>query len=256
MSGRAPCIRTLVTKEVRDKITNAIEGLPLHQKTLLQLQDTLKRNDALAIPLLRDVVSYETTGKSKFLESIIYRLYFQWLNEVPSHLKPLLNQYEHLKSNWPIERHIKFKNAEPEAISLRNAWMRNKATAVDLSTSDGVIKPILNHFRYLRVNEDRLCKKKVGLPILEVPLNVFGTEIPECRVNNLLKKRIAHVKKSLLEDNPMLSPKLEDTLHSIINDSKNTRALKRVYLRSCSRAYTGESNPKDSSNITFHIIDW
>lgn len=233
-----------------------LQNLPLHPNTIRLIEariigDSTKQK--YVTPLYRLIYQYETsrtvTAKNKTIERIIYETYFHWLNEIPAHLQSFQKRSDEIYRNWPVEKDFTLKqnaNMSP----LREAWIKNKAEAIPMTLEYMVsrnpdcpvmlFEPIFEQFHYLMCHPElhhRKIRKSSRIPLLLVPMNVLGQDIPDSRIRNLLKGKINDVYNLLAIDNPVLSTDVAVQLLSILNKDHATTTIDSTIQRHIIRRY-------------------
>lgn len=246
----------------------ALEKLPLDIRTLELLEKKLLKK---SLPGFQELAQqYTADGSSKSLESIVHLTYFHWCNEDAPHIKKFREHYAELRDHWPYEFHRSILSMDtPKTQSIRFLWSSNSSKVLSKMSyekyaHDTEERPsrltelqrtvqfheVFQHFLFLK-SRPHLCKTRKGLavPIVEIPMKPLGQNIPEVRVRNLFKRKIAYVWKVLALDSPALSRQNELSLAEIIDspqlpeDVSSKRELKRLYQRACRGAYTIEQHP-------------
>ncbi|SCV04379.1 LAMI_0H15654g1_1 [Lachancea mirantina] len=255
------------------RLSRAIEKLPLDIRT----NELLMRVASAQKPLRLEhmIAQFESTREPKQLENIIHELYFRWNNELPEHLKRFRRFYAELRDHWPYERHrALLAMSNPRETSVRYLWVNKSSVALEnlqlerhgwalqaqpycLSNLGRslVMHEIFHHCLFLK-RSPRLCKnrKEVPIPIVEIPLNPLGHDIPDVRIRNLFRRKVAETFRLLAEENPPLSDECEKALRKIIEcpqpaNGASSRQLRRLYQRSCRGAYTVHRDPQVGLNF-------
>ncbi|CCD23236.1 Gep5p NDAI_0B02010 [Naumovozyma dairenensis CBS 421] len=268
----------LLNSKLTKTLLSSLQNLPLHSNTLAQLERkcltrNIKATKSFKIPLLTLINSYEkaqASGQSKLsnktLESIIYHTYFEWTNDLASHLKPFQRQYSTLLTFWPHIYHSKIDSKKNSIILTWNKSSNSKNMLRELLSHlnytqslvpqkkdfQVIFKKIYQHYIFLSLNPS-LCSngKRLPSPIVEIPMNAMGYDIPKKRINNLLRSKIARTWNYLAITNPILNLENEAQLDEIINGSSaiKSRQLRKLYRRACSNSYVIKN--EDDNNIEF-----
>ncbi|CEP63264.1 Gep5p LALA0_S07e06172g [Lachancea lanzarotensis] len=252
-----------------------LESLPIDVRTIGLLAGKL-RSSTRSQELTSLLQRYELTKETKTLENIIHFTYFRCENNpLPPHLCLFRKHYVELRNHWPHERHRSILSMEnPKSQSLRFLWTNDNPRALtamryelhrwgssqtaeeqhesslpELQRSV-LFHEIFQHYMFLKKNPN-LCKnrKSVAIPIVEIPMKPLGQTIPDSRIRNMFKRRVAHVWNVLALENPALSPSQEALLTEIVNDPlpsaavANRRSLQRMYRRACKGAYVIRPHP-------------
>ncbi|CUS25057.1 LAQU0S25e00914g1_1 [Lachancea quebecensis] len=246
----------------------ALEKLPLDIRTLELLERKLTKKSLPGFPELAQ--QFAADGNLKSLESIVHLTYFHWCNEAAPHIKKFREHYVELRDHWPYEFHRSILSMDsPKSQSIRFLWSSNSPKVLSKMSyerymgraEEGPRKltelqrtvqfhEIFQHFLFLK-SKPYLCKTRKGLaiPIVEIPMKPLGQNIPEVRVRNLFKRKIAYVWRILALDNPALSIPNERSLTEIIDSPRlpggasSGRELRRLYQRACRGAYTINQHP-------------
>ncbi|SCV00281.1 LAME_0G08702g1_1 [Lachancea meyersii CBS 8951] len=244
---------------------DVLKALPLDVRTLKTLSEKL-RSSSKPEELVSLLRQYELTRDTKTLENIIHRTYFQWSSTLPPHLHSFRKHYVELRNHWPYECHRSILFMEsPKSQSLRFMWSNDSPRALTTmhynlhswaSHEEQQPAPLANlqrtvlfhelfqHYMFLKRNP-HLCKnrKTLAIPIVEIPMKPLGQTIPDSRIRNLFKRKVAYVWKVLAQENPPLSTSQEQCLAEIVDSPlpsstvESRRSLQRMYRRACKGAY-------------------
>ncbi|SCU90322.1 LADA_0F03268g1_1 [Lachancea dasiensis] len=260
------------------KCTRYLKSLPLDARTVDLLSRKVTEGAILGLPEL--LHRYQVYEDSKTLETIIHKTYFQWTNDLPSHIVEFRKNYGELRDHWPREFHRSLLSMEsPKVGSLRHLWNNCNPKVLErmefskhrwarepgsATLTDGQrnahFRDIFLHYMFLK-QSPHLCKnrKAVAAPVVEIPMKPLGHDIAETRIRNLLKRKVAYVWKVLAVDNPPLSLGNEKLLQQIIEDPSpftgcvtSKRSLQRMYRRACKGAYVVKE-PSNSRDLQFEV---
>ncbi|CCK71263.1 Gep5p KNAG_0G02060 [Huiozyma naganishii CBS 8797] len=273
---------------VRTGLLRELRSLPLHSLTLARLSRHVAATKS--IPRLKhvaetlqnfhDVPSTKKHTQYKILTTLLLQLYCQWdnsfsrLSHLPPHLAPFEQDFPGLVRIWPRESHLSLKQSTKGHATLKHAWVTNNKHALQMSfdaaaanpTSGnielrGSLRQILSHYQLLYNNMRMFGKIKLQVPVAEIPLNVFGEEIPACRTANLLQRKVGYVKRVLIEELPALyNTECIAELTAIIagdgpaarSGNYSPRQLRRLYRRAFAGCYTLASTAQEGQNGGVH----
>ncbi|SMN21653.1 similar to Saccharomyces cerevisiae YLR091W GEP5 Protein of unknown function, required for mitochondrial genome maintenance [Maudiozyma saulgeensis] len=248
-------------------LLRALRNIPLHASTTRLIEQRVLLNphanqdEKLQLyELIKNFnVARKTTQKNKAIEQLIYTTYFKWKNTVPNYLKVFETRYTDLHNDWPIDKDSEHVNDKKVPL-LRDLWLRNDHKAIQYTLEHmlrqnpncptDMFEPIFEQFHFI-MSKPQLQRRKLGktarVPILLLPMNVLGSDIPDCRAENLLKNQINEIKSILTVDNPILSPDVAQELLNLSNNHDHTmnRQINRRYRMVLRYGYSWINSPDD-----------
>ncbi|AAS54571.1 AGR082Cp [Eremothecium gossypii ATCC 10895] len=248
---------------MNEHIQRIVSRLPLHRATSEVILAYLSKQQAQypteRIELVEPLNDFLRKGGHQGLQRLVFHVHFQLMLRAPEHLRLLRRHREELQRFWPYERHHSllalsdvrsqslrrlWEDGQEEVLQqmqyCRHHWLREgdvpERYALTQAQREEVLHRVFAQYMFLKQRPALWSVRRLPIPVVEIGMTPLGFDIPDVRVDGLFKDKTKSVLRLLYREHPALTPAAEEDMLRIIAECP-TRAMRRIYLRACRRAY-------------------